>query len=211
MKKAYLISIDGAYSNIDNLLQIKKYLSKNEITSIKKTLYVKAKKNFKMNGENGFSEHCFKILEGYRDSEKYLAFLDIIDTDDVPSLYLKLKGMDSDLAQRYLRENEKIKTYRNTLNGIIGSWTGNNLGYDFYVTISETKVTYKRYYSCDSEDGVVDPRAGQMRDSGTYDLKYSSESGWYYFRFDKKLRIYKENAVLYFQFYDVWKDTIKMH
>lgn len=44
-----------------------------------------------------------------------------------------------------------------------------------------------------------------------YRLKYSSELGWYYVKYGKKLTISKSQNMLKFQFYDVWKETIKMH
>ncbi len=211
LKNAYLLSIDKRDSYINNFSEIEKYLSQEDLSSIKNVLYSKGKKNLKSNGSNTFSENCFAQLKNYKDSRKYSKFLKIINSSDVQYVYKKLLKMNSKLAKKYLSENEKIKEYKKSLSEIVGSWKGNDSGYDYYVTISDSKVKYKRYYDYKPFDGMVDPRAGELRDSGSYDLKYSSSLGWYYIRFDKELTISKTKNTLKFQFYHVWKRTIKMH
>lgn len=211
LKNAYILSIDKGTSNVNNFIKIEKYLSQDNISLIKKILYSKGKKGLNVNGANTFSENCFAQLGNYKDSEKYSKFLKLINSNDVQYVYKKLLKMNSKLAKKYLNENEEIKQYKNSLSEIIGSWEGNDSGYDYYVTISDSKVKYKRYYDYKPVWGMVDPRAGELRDSGNYNLKYSSSLGWYYIRFDKKWTISKTKNTLKFQFYDVWKRTIKLH
>lgn len=210
LKNAYLSSINIA-TNINNLSKIKKYLSQDNMSSIKKTLYLKGKKELKVNGYNTLSENCFAQLGNYRDSKKYGDFIKITNSDDVSYIYKTLLGMHSPLAKKYLRENKEIKKYKKTLKEIVGTWKGNKTGCDFYITISNSMVNCKRYYDHKPCWGIVDPRAGELRDSGKYRLKYSSELGWYYVKYGKKLTISKSQNMLKFQFYDVWKETIKMH
>lgn len=211
LKNAYILSVDEGASNVNNFSKIEKYLSKDNISSIKKVLYSKGKKGVNVDGTYTFSENCFDQLGNYKDSEKYSKFLKLINSSDVQYAYKKLLKMNSKFAKKYLRENERIKKYKNSLSEIMGSWEGNNLGCDYYVTISDSKVKYKRYYDYKPVWGMVDPRAGELLDSGNYDLKYSSDLGWYYIRFDKKWTISKTKNILKFQFYDDGKETIKLH
>lgn len=203
LKKAYLLSIDKKYTCINNFSKIQEYLSKADVSSIKKVLYTKGKKNLRSNEYSAFSDFCFAQLKNYKDSSMYRKFLGIIKSGDIQGVYKKLQKLNTGIAKRYLRENIEIKEYKESLKKIIGSWKGNHLGYDYYVTITESKVTYIRYYD--------DQWVGELRDSDSYKLKYSSYSGWYYTRFGKDLKIIRTGNVLKFEFYDVWKRTIKMH
>ncbi len=211
LKKAYLLSIDKKYTCVNNFSEIQKYLSKADVSSIKKVLYTKGKKNLRDNEYSAFSDFCFAQLKNYKDSSMYRKFLGIIKSGDIQGVYKKLQKLNTGIAKRYLRENIDIKEYKESLKKITGSWKGNGSGYDYYVTISESKVTYKRYYDDKPVWGIVDPRAGELRDSDSYKLKYSSYSGWYYTRFGRDLKIIPTGNGLKFQFYDVWKRTIKMH
>ncbi len=211
LKKAYLLSIDKKYTDVNNFSEIQEYLLKEDVSSIQKALYTKGKKNLRNNEYSAFSDYCFAQLKNYKDSAKYRKFLEIVKSGDIRGVYKKLQKLNSGIAKRYLRENIEMKEYKESLKEIIGSWKGNGSGYDYYVTISESKVTYKRYYDDKPVWGIVDPRAGELRDSDSYKLEYSSYYGWYYTRFGKNLKIKRTGNVLKFEFYDVWKRTIKMH
>lgn len=118
LKNAYVISIDEFYSDIKNFSKIERYLSQEDIATIKETLYSKGKKRLNANVVNTFSENCFAQLKNYKDSNEYNKLLKVISNDNLTERYKALRKMKLPFVKKYIKENNDFKKIKK----ICGKW-----------------------------------------------------------------------------------------
>lgn len=176
LKNAYILSLDKSPWNSNRLSKIEKYLSQENISSIKKTLYSKGKKNLNINGTNTFSENCFAQLKNYKDSNEYNKLLKVISNENLTERYKALRKMKIPFAKKYIKENDALGKYRE----ICGNWMtngGSGWGWVITVNISMDKGAHIIYYFDES-----DYRKGKKFSDNIEDICYKSnelyESFW---------------------------------
>lgn len=147
LKNAYILSLDKSSWNSNRFSKIEKYLSQEDISSVKKILYSEGKKKLNINGSNTFSENCFTQLKNYKDSNDYIKFLKVISNDNLTQRYKSLKKIKLPFAKKYIKENDAFKKYRE----ICGNWISYDYGWVIIVNISMDKGVHITYYSDEND------------------------------------------------------------